>query len=113
MTPREVMLEVVERNEGMALALARAVRQLEGWSLSDGEARKRIVQCLRGSAGRHFCVDWIPIFAGLCVDFDDREPVTGCIDEARRDREYQLRQERRQMISVRPTSRGGKRSAAG
>lgn len=102
MTPRETMIATLERHEGMSLALARAVKQFEGWRCTDTEARRRLAQCLRGTAGRHFCVDWVPIFAGICVDFDEREPVTACIDEARRDREYALRQERRQMMTVRP-----------
>ena len=108
MTPRESMLSVIDRNDELALALARAVRRLEGWRVSDTEARNRTRQALRGTAGRHFCVDWVPVFAGLCVDFDEQEPVTGLIDEARRDREYELRRERedrRTMLRVEPRER--------
>lgn len=111
MTPREAILEVIDRNDELALALARAIRQLEGWAISDTESRHRIRQCLRGTAGRHFCVDWVPVFAGLCVDFEESEPVTGLIDAGRRDREYALRQEAREMRTVRPSQRDGRRRA--
>lgn len=102
MTPREAILEAIDGHQAFALALARAIRQIEGWALSDTESRKRIRQCLRGTAGRHFCVDWVPIAAGLGVRFGVAEPVTGLIDAARRDAEYELRKEAREMRTVRP-----------
>jgi len=111
-TPRAAILEIIDRNDGLALALARAIRQAECWRCSDTDALKRVRQCLKGTAGRHFCANWVPIFAGLCVDFDEREPVTGIVDEARRDREYELRQERRQMMRVEPQGRARNRGVA-
>lgn len=111
MTLREQMAEVVETHDGMALQLARAIKRLEGWRCSDTEARKRLRQCLHGTAGRHFCVDWLEIFAATCVDHGATEPVTGTLDTARRDREYELRQEARQMRTVRPQPINHVRSA--
>lgn len=104
MTPREALLEVVDRDDGVALALARVIRQAEGWSISDTEARHRIHQCLRGHAGRHFEVDWLLLVVDVFVRFDIREPITGLLDERRRDREHELRQEARSMRKVEPRS---------
>lgn len=110
MTLREQMLDIVESHDGFALQLARQIKQLECWRVSDEEARKRIRQCLRGTAGRHFCVDWLEIFAAACVDHSAHEPVTGAMDQARRDREYELRQEARQMRFVRHEQRERRRA---
>lgn len=105
MTPREAILEVVDRDDGVATALAMTIRQHEGWVCSPTEAKKRVRQCLRGVAGRHFEIDWLELVSDVFVDFDLREPVTPLIDARRRDREYALRQERREMMKVHPTRR--------
>lgn len=104
MTPREAILEVVDRDDDVALALARVIRQAEGWSISDTEARHRIRQCLRGAAGRHFEIDWALLVVDVFVRFDIREPITALLDERRRDREHELRQEARGMRTVRPSA---------
>lgn len=102
MTPREALLEVVDREDGVALALARVIRQSEGWRVSDTEARNRIRQCLRGTAGRHFEVDWLLLVVDVFVRFDLRDPIVPILDERRRDREHELRQEARAMRRVEP-----------
>lgn len=102
MTPREAILEVLDRQDGVALALARVIKQAEGWRVSDTEAIQRIRQCLRGTAGRHFEVDWLLLVVDVFVRFELREPITGLLDERRRDREHQLRQESRAMRKVEP-----------
>lgn len=104
MTPRDALLDVIDREDGVALALARLIRQAEGWRVSDTEARNRIRQCLRGTAGRHFEVDWLLLVIDVFVRFDIREPITGMLDARRRDREHELRQEARAMRKVDPPS---------
>lgn len=102
MTPRESILEVLDREDGVALALARVIKQAEGWRVSDTEAIQRVRQCLRGTAGRHFEIDWALLVVDVFVRFEIREPVTGLLDERRRDREYERRQESRAMRKVEP-----------
>ncbi len=102
MTPREAILEVCDREDGVALALARVIRQAEGWRVSDTESLQRIRQCLRGTAGRHFEVDWLLLVVDVFVRFDLRDPVLPILDERRRDREHELRREAREMRKVQP-----------
>lgn len=102
MTPREAILEVIDREDGVALALARVIRQAEGWRVSDTESRNRIRQCLRGTAGRHFEVDWLLLVVDVFVRFEIREPITSLLDERRRDREHERRQDARAMRKVEP-----------
>lgn len=104
MKPREALLEVIDREDGVALALARVIRQAEGWRVSDTEARNRIRQCLRGTAGRHFEVDWLLLVVDVFVRFDLRDPVVPLLDERRRDREHELRREAKTMRKVEPLS---------
>lgn len=95
MTPREAILEVIDRDDGVALALARVIRQAEGWAISDTAARHRIRQCLRGHAGRHFEIDWALLVVDVFVRFDLRDPIVALLDERRRDREHERRHESR------------------
>ena len=100
MTPREAILEVVDREDGVALALARVIKQAEGWRVSDTEAIQRVRQCLRGTAGRHFELDWALLVVDVFIRFDLRDPVVPLLDERRRDREHDLRREAREMRRV-------------
>lgn len=102
MTPREAILEVCDREDGVALALSRVIKQAEGWRVSDTEALQRVRQCLRGAAGRHFEVDWLLLVVDVFVRFDLRDPVVPLLDERRRDREHERRQETRAMRRVEP-----------
>lgn len=112
MTPREAILEVVDRDDGVALALARVIKQAEGWAISDTEARHRIRQCLRGHAGRHFELDWALLVVDVFIRFEVREPLTGMLDERRRDREHEIRQEARAMRRVEPRRHSRREGAA-
>lgn len=100
MKPREALLEVLDRDDGVALELARTVKQAEGWCISDTEARHRIRQCLKGSAGRHFEIDWALLVVDVFVDFEIREPITALLDERRRDREHERRKNPKTMRKV-------------
>lgn len=105
-TPREALLEVLDQNDGAALALARAIRQLEGWAMSPEDCLRRIRSCLKGTANRHFELDWYLLAVDVFVDRGIREPLTAMIDERRRDREYARRQgDRAGMAFVRNDKR--------
>lgn len=105
MTPREAILEVIDREDGLALALARVIKQVEGWRVSDTEAIQRVRQCLRGTAGRHFELDWALLVVDVFIRHDLRDPIVPILDERRRDREHERRQEARTMRTVRPHRR--------
>lgn len=98
---REAILEVVDRDDGVSLALARVIRIDEGWAISDTEARHRIRQCLRGTAGRHFELDWAVLVMDVFVDFEIRDPMVPILDERRRDREHENRRNPKAMRTVR------------
>ncbi len=102
MTLREAILEIADRDDGVSLALARVIRQAEGWCISDTEARHRVRQCLRGTAGRHFEADWLVLVVDVFVDFEIREPITALLDERRRDREHERKKNPKAMRTVRP-----------
>ena len=112
MTPREAILEVIDRDDEVALALARVIRQAEGWVISDTEARHRIRQCLRGHAGRHFEIDWAVLVVDVFIRFDLRDPIVPLLDERRRDREHELRQAARALRKVEPAARRRREGAA-
>lgn len=110
MKPREAILEVLDREDGVALALARVIKQAEGWRVSDTESIQRVRQCLRGTAGRHFELDWALLVVDVFIRFDLRDPIVPLLDERRRDREHELRKEARAMRKVelsRPMRREG------
>ena len=107
MTPSEAITQMIDADSRLPMACARAIKKYEGWRMSDAESLKRLRQCLRLSANRGVKVDWLPIIVRLCVHFDAPELVTGLIDEARRDAEYELRREQREspMRSVKPRNK--------
>lgn len=105
----ERMLE--EGDERVPMAAARAIKRFEGWKLSDGQALKRIRQCIRGDANRGVKLTWLPIIVRVCTYYGSPELITGMIDEVRRDTEYEMRSEARQMRTVRPSDQQGRRIA--
>lgn len=102
MTPREAILEMLEHDDSLALYCGRAVKLYEGWAISDEEARARLRQTLRGTAGRHFEIDWFPVLADIFARHSVPDMVSPLFYDARREAEYRLRDEARQMRTVRP-----------
>lgn len=102
MTPREAIVRMLASHDRLPMACARAIKRYEGWKITDGEAYKRMIQTLRGSADRHFEIDWYPIVIRMAVHFEVPELVVALFDEVRRDAEHEKKTAPRKMLSVRP-----------
>lgn len=77
------------------LLCAQAVRRYQEsigkpWSCTDDEARKRLMQCINGTAGRHFEIDWYPIVLRVVVFHGGEDLVEPILAEER----YRGRRER-------------------
>jgi hypothetical protein len=83
-------------------AVADAIGRHEGWIMPPDERRRRVAQCLRGHANRHFCADWLPILVRIVVANGGDDVITGLLDQARRDG---LREREEVQASVAPTVR--------
>lgn len=106
MTPREAILKMIDSEDDLALYCARAIKQYEGWTCSDQEALHRFRQCLRGVANRHTEIDWYPVLQDIFVRYGVPDMVSPLTYDARREAEYKLRQDAREMRAVRPQVRG-------
>lgn len=74
------------------LECANAVAKFARWSIRDEEARKRLMQCVRGTAGRHFELDWYPIVLRVVVFHGGDDLVAPIAAEA----VYEARRQRRE-----------------
>lgn len=88
------------------LDCARAVKLYQGsigepWLCSDEDARKRLMQCVNGTAGRHFEIDWYPIVLRVVIAHDGEDLVEPIIAEAR----YQARRDRERDDPMREPAR--------
>ncbi|HEU4431096.1 MAG TPA: hypothetical protein VFT98_20225 [Myxococcota bacterium] len=68
--------------------LADAIAKYEGWIMSPDERRRRIRQCLKGHAGRRFCIEWAPIAIRVVTEHGGDDLIIGVLDAARRDGLY-------------------------
>lgn len=101
MRPRQALYRMISETE-TGLACAREVKRYkesigDPWACDDETGWKRIRQCLNGTAGRHFEVDWYPIVVRVVLEADGSDLVEPILAEAR----YQGRREREDVDRVR------------
>lgn len=87
MTPCDALRRMMVEAD-VEQACANAIRDAEGWSLSDDQAIDRMRQCLSHKADRRFCADWQPIVERIVARAGGEDLVTGLLDAARRDGEH-------------------------
>ena len=61
---------------------ADAIGQLEGWIAPPLWRRNRLMQCLRGVAGRHFEIEWLPLVLQIVVARGGADLITGQLHQA-------------------------------
>jgi hypothetical protein len=62
--------------------VANAVAKHCGWIMGEAENRRRLMQCLRGHANRHFEADWLPIVLRIVVAHGGADLITGQLHQA-------------------------------
>lgn len=112
MRPRQALYQMIS-DVDCGLACARAVMAYqeeieEPWTCDEEAARKRLMQCLNGTAGRHFEVDWFPVVLDVVLKHGGSDLVEPILAETR----YQARRASEQPVIHRARPRSTAQSGA-
>lgn len=112
MTPRAAVYQMIADTDA-GLECAHAIADHEHWRCDDEAARKRVAQCIRGTAGRHFCLDWYPIVLRVVIAHGGVDLVEPILAETRYQarREAEAEPERAKVHRVTPRNAADRRRA--
>jgi len=85
MTPPSLLRALVRRmivDADCEQEVANAIARHCGWIMGEVENRRRLMQCLRGHANRHFEADWLPIVLRIVVANGGSDLITGTLHQA-------------------------------